>query len=99
MAKKPAPFGEDARRECVRYQKQSGRIIKLLTVQEILARGAWAEDVSPPLESKSPSPKTKGAEPKEATWVRRNGPSRQGSTSTARFVAKRCSPRRLSRRP
>jgi hypothetical protein len=29
-------FSEDAKRECVRYQKQSGRIIKLLTVQEIL---------------------------------------------------------------
>ena len=29
-------FSDDAKRECVRYQKQSGRIIKLLTVQEIL---------------------------------------------------------------
>jgi DNA modification methylase len=29
-------FSEDAKRECVRYQKQTGRIIKLLTVQEIL---------------------------------------------------------------
>jgi site-specific DNA-methyltransferase (adenine-specific) len=29
-------FSEDAHRECVRYMKQTGRIIKLLTVQEIL---------------------------------------------------------------
>ena len=29
-------FSEDAKRECVRYHKQTGRIIKLLTVQEIL---------------------------------------------------------------
>ena len=29
-------FSEDAKRECTRYHKQTGRVIKLLTVQEIL---------------------------------------------------------------
>jgi hypothetical protein len=29
-------FSEDAERECARYFKQSKRLIKLLTVQEIL---------------------------------------------------------------
>ena len=29
-------FSEDAKRECTRYHKQTGRIIKMLTVQEIL---------------------------------------------------------------
>ena len=35
LRRPPAERSEDAKRECIRYQKQIGRIIKLLTVQEI----------------------------------------------------------------